>query len=95
MHSAGLLAFDPDPMPEGSGWVQPPFIDTDDNRAALVLGQPYTAPMQTVARMRRKAVTTSKQWQAVVKRGAQPATDPLTERDLGLRVASRQLLWRM
>jgi hypothetical protein len=91
MHSAGLLAFDPDPMPEGS-WVQPRFIDTYDNRqalgiardliihgerlagrvgdeqarAALLLDQPFTAPMQTVARIRNKAMTTPRQWQAFV-----------------------------
>ena len=91
MHTAGLLAFDPDPVP-GGNWVQPRFIDTEDNRAALtiardlivhgeriagrvgddqaraalVTGQPFAAPMQTVARMRGKAVTTPRQWQAVV-----------------------------
>lgn len=91
MYSAGLLAFDPDPMPGGS-WVQPRFIDTDDNRQALriardliihgerlagrvgddqarnalLLGQPFAAPMQTVARMRDKAITTPRQWQAFV-----------------------------
>lgn len=91
MQSAGLLAFDPDPMPGGS-WVQPRFIDTEDNREALriardlivygehlagrvgdeqarqalVLGQPFAAPMQTVARLRNKVQIAPKQWQAVV-----------------------------
>lgn len=88
MHSAGLLAFDPDLMAGGS-WVTPRFIDTPDNRealgiardlithgepvagrvgddqarAALLLGQPFSAPMQTVARMRGKAAASPKQWQ--------------------------------
>jgi hypothetical protein len=77
MHTAGLIAFDPDPKPGGS-LVQPRFIDTEDNRAALsiardlithgeriegrggddqartalLLDQPFAAPIQTVARTR-------------------------------------------
>jgi hypothetical protein len=35
-------------------------------RATLGLGQPFTAPMQTVARLRGKAAATPKQWQKVV-----------------------------
>jgi hypothetical protein len=91
MHSAGLIAFDPDLMPGGQ-WVTPRFIDTQDNRdalriardlitygeplagrvgddqarAALVLGQPFTAPMQTVARLRGKAAASPAQWQKVI-----------------------------
>ncbi|MDQ7806253.1 hypothetical protein Q5425_21125 [Amycolatopsis sp. A133] len=91
MHSAGIIAFDPDPYPGGS-WVQPRFIDTQDNRdalriardlithgepvagrvgddqarAALVLEQPFTAPMQTTARLRNRATVSPKQWQSVV-----------------------------
>jgi hypothetical protein len=38
----------------------------DQARAALVLGQPFTAPMQTVARMRSKAAVTVKQWQRLI-----------------------------
>jgi hypothetical protein len=34
IHTAGLVAFDPDPLPGGS-WVVPRFIDTQDNREAL------------------------------------------------------------
>ncbi|PYC66591.1 hypothetical protein C7C45_24140 [Micromonospora arborensis] len=91
MHSAGLLAFDPDILPGGK-WVTPRFIDTPDNRealqiardlllygepvegrvgdeqarAALIIGQPFAAPMQTVSRLRGKAGASPKQWQAVV-----------------------------
>jgi hypothetical protein len=91
MHSAGLLAFDPDLLPGGQ-WVTPRFIDTQDNRdalriardlithgeplagrvgddqarAALRLGQPLAAPMQTVARLRGKAAASPKQWQKMV-----------------------------
>ncbi|MGQ5263295.1 hypothetical protein ACTWLT_21420 [Micromonospora sp. ZYX-F-536] len=35
-------------------------------RAALLLGQPFTAPMQTVTRMRGKASVSPKQWQKVI-----------------------------
>jgi hypothetical protein len=31
-----------------------------------MLGQPFAAPMQTVARVRGKAAATAKQWQKVV-----------------------------
>ncbi|MFC1442820.1 hypothetical protein ABUW04_31680 [Streptacidiphilus sp. N1-10] len=91
MHSAGLLAFDPDLMP-GGNWVTPRFIDTADNREAfqiardllthgeqvsgragddearktLALGQPFSAPMQTMARVRGKAAVNNRQWQNVI-----------------------------
>ncbi|MFG2775046.1 hypothetical protein [Streptomyces sp. NPDC048350] len=91
IHAAGLVAFDPDPMPGGT-WVQPRFINTPDNREALqiardlitfgeqlagrvgdeqarqalALGQPFTAPMQTMHRTRAKAPVSPKQWQRVV-----------------------------
>ncbi|KUN58403.1 hypothetical protein [Streptomyces griseorubiginosus] len=38
IHAAGLVAFDPDPMPGGS-WVQPRFINTPDNREALQIAR--------------------------------------------------------
>lgn len=41
-------------------------VGDDQARAALALGQPFAAPMQTVARMRGKAAVSPKQWQAVV-----------------------------
>ena len=41
-------------------------VGDDQARAALVLGQPFAAPMQTVARLRGKATTSPKQWQKVV-----------------------------
>lgn len=41
-------------------------VGDDQARAALVLGQPFAAPMQTVARLRGKAAATPKQWQKVV-----------------------------
>lgn len=91
MHRAGIIAFDPDLMPGGK-WVTPRFIDSDDNRAAvllardliahgehvegrvgdqqarqaLFLGSPFSAPMQTIARVRSKATTAVKQWQKVI-----------------------------
>lgn len=91
LQRAGIVAFDPDPKPEGS-WVLPRFIDSEDNRAALVLardlithgehvagrvgderarqaltlGSAFNAPMQTVARVRRKAPVIQRQWQRVI-----------------------------
>lgn len=41
-------------------------VGDEQARAALVLGQPFAAPMQTVARLRGKAAATPKQWQAVI-----------------------------
>jgi hypothetical protein len=41
-------------------------VGDDQARSALVLGQPFTAPMQTVARLRGKAAGTVKQWQRLV-----------------------------
>jgi hypothetical protein len=41
-------------------------VGDDQARAALVLGQPFAAPMQTVARLRGKAAATPKQWQKVI-----------------------------
>jgi hypothetical protein len=41
-------------------------VGDDQARAALVLGQPYAAPMQTVARLRGKAVASARQWQNVI-----------------------------
>jgi hypothetical protein len=38
IYRAGLIAFDPDPMPGGS-WVVPRFVDTEDNREALGLAR--------------------------------------------------------
>ena len=38
MWKAGLIVFERDPMPGGS-WVQPRFVDTDDNREALSLAR--------------------------------------------------------
>jgi hypothetical protein len=38
IYRAGLIAFDPDPMPGGS-WVMPRFIDNEDNREALRLAR--------------------------------------------------------
>ncbi|MFI5560710.1 hypothetical protein ACIA2T_15655 [Amycolatopsis japonica] len=35
-------------------------------RAALILGQPFSAPMQTTARLRNRATVSPKQWQTVV-----------------------------
>jgi hypothetical protein len=86
-----LIAFDPDTRPDGR-WVTPRFIDTPDNREALLiardlitfgepvegrvgdeqarqalaLGQPFTAPMQTMHRTRAKVAVGTKQWQGVV-----------------------------
>ncbi|MFI7281705.1 hypothetical protein ACIBOV_15760 [Micromonospora chersina] len=41
-------------------------VGDDQARSALILGQPFTAPMQTVSRLRGKAAASPKQWQAVV-----------------------------
>lgn len=41
-------------------------VGDEQARAALVLGQPFAAPMQTIGRMRGKAPATPKQWQAVI-----------------------------
>jgi hypothetical protein len=91
MHRAGIIAFGEDLRPGGS-WVTPRFIDSEDNRAALLLardlithgeqlsgrvgdvqarealmlGSSFSAPMQTVNRIRTKAAATGKQWQKVI-----------------------------
>ncbi|MFL6124272.1 hypothetical protein [Actinophytocola sp.] len=41
-------------------------VGDEQARAALVLGQPYSAPMQTTYRLRDKAKVSPRQWQAVV-----------------------------
>lgn len=41
-------------------------VGDEQARAALVLDQPFRAPMQTLARLRGKAAATPKQWQSVI-----------------------------
>jgi hypothetical protein len=41
-------------------------VGDEQARAALVLGQPFSAPMQTTHRLRNKAQVSPRQWQAVV-----------------------------
>lgn len=91
MQRAGIVAFGED-LREGGSWVTPRFIDSDDNRSALLLardlithgeqvegrvgdsqarqalmlGSSFSAPIQTVARIRTKAATNAKQWQKVI-----------------------------
>jgi hypothetical protein len=38
MYKNGLISFEPDPMPSGT-WVVPTFIDSEDNREALMLAR--------------------------------------------------------
>jgi hypothetical protein len=38
MYRAGLIVFDPDPKP-GGNWKMPRFVDTEDNREALILAR--------------------------------------------------------
>lgn len=41
-------------------------VGVEQARTALLLGQPFTAPMQTTARLRNRATVPAKQWQTVV-----------------------------
>ncbi|KOX19797.1 hypothetical protein ADK67_32500 [Saccharothrix sp. NRRL B-16348] len=41
-------------------------VGDEQARAALLLGQPFSAPMQTTARLRNRATVSPKQWQTVV-----------------------------
>jgi hypothetical protein len=41
-------------------------VGDEQARNALLLGQPFSAPMQTTARLRNRATVSSQQWQTVV-----------------------------
>lgn len=93
LRNAGIIQFAPDTLPGGS-WVTPVFIDTADNREALLLardlivhgegmsqrvddatarqmlasGQQFTAPMQTMNRIRQTVMPSAKTFETIMSR---------------------------